>query len=47
MRGRHPYKVDSTGRDGLAVQADDGVLCGYPSDTDGALVGERRTLWPD
>lgn len=41
------YKLDSSGRDGLALQADDGALYGYPSGTDGVLTGERRNLWPD
>ncbi|WP_338672191.1 trypsin-like serine protease [Streptomyces sp. SCSIO 30461] len=41
------YKLDSSGRDGLAVQADDGALYGYPSNTDGVLTGERLSLWPD
>ncbi|MFC5804419.1 hypothetical protein [Streptomyces formicae] len=34
-------------RDGLAVQAADGALYGYPSNTDGALSGARLKLWQD
>ncbi|MFD3354725.1 trypsin-like serine protease [Streptomyces fradiae] len=41
------YKVDGSGRDGIVVQAANGSLLGYPSNTDGVLTGERRTLWPD
>ncbi|WP_262003524.1 trypsin-like serine protease [Streptomyces sp. FIT100] len=41
------FKVDSSGRDGLAVQAADGALYGYPSNTDGVLTGARLNLWHD
>ncbi len=41
------YKVDGSGRDGLALQADDGALYGYPSRPDGVLTGQRLNLWHD
>ncbi|WP_331752113.1 trypsin-like serine protease [Streptomyces sp. NBC_00829] len=41
------YKADDSGRDGIALQADDGALYGYPSNPEGVLTGERRSLWPD